>query len=97
MAKVKHVKYEHDGIVHHEQYHYFCKGCGYIHAVGLKENGGNHTFNGDLNKPTFEPSLLQNFSPDRICHSFIRSGMIEYLGDCWHALKGQTIELPDIE
>jgi hypothetical protein len=30
-----------------------------------------------------------------ICHSFVREGMIEYLGDCTHALAGQTVELPD--
>ena len=30
-----------------------------------------------------------------VCHSFVREGMIEYLGDCTHALAGQTVELPD--
>jgi len=29
------------------------------------------------------------------CHSFIREGMIEFLGDCSHALAGKTVELPD--
>jgi len=32
-----------------------------------------------------------------ICHSFIKNGMIQYLGDCTHKLAGQTVELPDIE
>jgi len=31
------------------------------------------------------------------CHSFVRNGHIEFLGDCSHALAGQTVELPDIE
>lgn len=97
MAKIKHVKYEHDGKVFKEQYLYFCEGCGYEHAFGLKEWGGHHQFNGDLNNPTVSPSLLQNFTPGRLCHSFIRNGSIEYLGDCWHSLKGKTIELPDYE
>jgi hypothetical protein len=30
-----------------------------------------------------------------ICHSFVRSGMIEFLNDCTHDLKGQTVEIPD--
>lgn len=31
------------------------------------------------------------------CHSFITDGNINYLADCTHELKGQTIELPDVE
>jgi hypothetical protein len=34
------------------------------------------------------------FSPR--CHSFVRSGRIEFLGDCSHALAGQTVPLPEI-
>lgn len=30
------------------------------------------------------------------CHFFVRDGKIQYLGDCTHHLKGQTIDLPDI-
>lgn len=30
-----------------------------------------------------------------LCHSFVRDGMIEFLGDCTHALAGQTVPLPD--
>lgn len=29
------------------------------------------------------------------CHTFIRAGKIEFLGDCTHALAGQTVALPD--
>jgi hypothetical protein len=97
MAKIKDVKYEHNGKVHHEQYLYWCEGCGYEHAFALHENGGHHSFNGDLDNPTVSPSLVQNFTPGKMCHSFIRDGKIQYLGDCWHHLKGQTIELPDVE
>lgn len=30
-----------------------------------------------------------------ICHSFVTNGMIQFLGDCTHALAGQTVPLPD--
>lgn len=30
-----------------------------------------------------------------ICHSFIRNGKIQFLGDCTHSLKNQTVDLPD--
>ena len=29
------------------------------------------------------------------CHSFVRSGRIEFLSDSTHALAGQTVDLPD--
>lgn len=29
------------------------------------------------------------------CHSYIRSGRIQFLNDCSHSLAGQTVELPD--
>lgn len=33
---------------------------------------------------------------DDICHSFITDGKIQFLGDCTHALAGQTVELPGL-
>lgn len=35
--------------------------------------------------------------PDRVCHSFVTDGRIQYLPDCTHALAGQTIDLPEID
>lgn len=44
------------------QYRFFCPGCKEHHAVYSKEANTNcqpqWDFNGDLNKPTFSPSLL---------------------------------------
>jgi len=34
---------------------------------------------------------------DFICHSFVKDGQIQFLGDCSHDLKGQTVPLPDID
>jgi hypothetical protein len=54
------------------------------------------TFNGDLERPTFEPSLLcDQHDPAHRCHLFLRQGRIEYLSDCHHALAGQTVECPE--
>lgn len=93
MAKVKLVTYDyHNNDPMEIQWHYMCLGCGYIHAVSPKR----HTFNNDFDKPTFTPSLVQDFTPGRKCHSFIKDGMIQYLSDCFHELKNQTIELPEI-
>lgn len=59
------------------------------------------TFNGDFDKPTFSPSLNTwitgtNGEVRSRCHSFIRDGRIQFLGDCTHALAGQTVDLPEI-
>jgi hypothetical protein len=29
-----------------------------------------------------------------VCHSFVRDGQIQFLGDCTHALANQTVPLP---
>lgn len=31
---------------------------------------------------------------DTVCHSFIVDGQIQFLGDCTHALVGQTVPIP---
>ncbi len=33
--------------------------------------------------------------PDKRCHTFVTDGRIQFLGDCTHALAGQTVEIPD--
>ena len=30
------------------------------------------------------------------CHTFIKSGQVQFLSDCTHALAGQTLPLPDL-
>ena len=32
-----------------------------------------------------------------VCHSFVTDGRIQFLGDCTHALAGQTVDLPDLQ
>ena len=32
-------------------------------------------------------------APDRVCHSFIINGNWQFLGDCWHDLKGQIVPM----
>jgi hypothetical protein len=42
-------------------------------------------------------AMLADKETSFICHSFVTGGRIEFLGDCTHALAGQTVDLPDIE
>lgn len=81
-----------------------CLGCGYLHAVypeGCEaDNPARWTWNGSLDRPTLSPSLSVRWHEggvEKHCHSFIREGRIEFLGDCTHSLAGQTVEIPDWE
>lgn len=68
-----------------------------LHFLHAYEGGRGWSFNGDLEKPTFSPSLLVYASPVQPrCHSFITDGRIAYQSDCDHASAGKTEELPVI-
>lgn len=78
---------------------------GYVRSQHINER---HCwgFNGDLDNPTFTPSVLQRWSQwqgegvppkEHVCHSYVRNGRIEFLGDSTHSLAGQTVDLPEIE
>ena len=76
-----------------------CPGCGYDHPfhVGFSARP-SWDWNGKLDKPTFSPSLMVfGMDESRRCHSFVRDGNIEFLGDCFHSLRGRTVELPEYE
>jgi hypothetical protein len=122
MAKVKAFQ-DADGVPY--AYRFTCPGCGDEHILHTgKPNtlGASWSFNNDVDKPTFQPSLnyrTGHYCPGSppaeacwlckearednhpslclVCHSFIRDGKIQFLGDCTHAFAGQTLELPEIE
>lgn len=89
-------------------YAFVCPGCGIYHSLYVRqgqhryEKGAVWSFDGNLERPTFSPSLLVRWEDGeqrerRRCHSFIKGGKIQFLNDCTHHLKGQTVELPEIE
>jgi hypothetical protein len=87
-------------------YVFKCPGCDYLHQIADKTYtgpGAKWEFNGSLESPTFKPSYLlwhpnpKSGKKENICHSFIENGKIRYLDDCFHHLKGKTVDLPDID
>lgn len=78
-----------------------CPGCGNSH----KFDRGRWMFSGDPDKPTFHPSMLSRVGPMPeghpragqvdVCHSWVRDGLITFLGDSTHRFAGQTLPLPD--
>ncbi len=77
------------------RYVFYCPGCKCGHYVRTKGQQPVWQFNGDVNKPTVNPSILVQ-SANR-CHSFVRDGLIRFLDDCSHELKGQTVEIPEFD
>lgn len=100
---------------------FWCPGCNTSHCVAVGDGPGvRWGWNGDVNKPTFTPSVLTWWNvtagtdeevrehwrrwtldhayvvPEREhrCHSFVADGVIDFLGDCTHALRGKH-PIPD--
>lgn len=72
-------------------------------------SGPRWTFNGNYVKPTLTPSILargalkpgidsedEDWDGAAVCHSYVTDGRIQFLDDCTHKLKGQTVDLDDI-
>ena len=72
---------------------FMCPGCDESHAIRIAGEGA-WGFNDDYEKPTITPSILVHNAFH--CHSYITDGRIQFLGDCKHALKGQTVDLPEL-
>lgn len=88
-----------------EEWVLHCPATGWIRIP----RDGRWTFNGDYEKPTFSPSFNETWGsegqsfeefksgpPSGRNHCFIRDGHIQYLADCTHSLKGQTVPVPPL-
>lgn len=97
-ARIKHVRGsggEHYGV------RFTCPGCEDDHIVPTKPHPKGWDFSGTDERPTLSPSIHIRWTGEDdgkpialVCHSFVRDGRIEFLGDCTHKLAGQTVDLP---
>jgi len=80
-----------------------CPGCESGHGVPVNGHSSkrNWSWNGSLDSPTLNPSVLVNVGGGNptvpICHCFIRDGKIQFLADCTHKLAGHTVDVPEWE
>lgn len=81
---------------------FWCPGCKSAHVVNT--SGPRWDYNDNADAPTFSPSIKvtyngpdagQGDAPPAVCHSFVRDGNIQFLGDCTHVLAGQTVPIPE--
>lgn len=89
-------------------YFWWCPGCASWDPDG---SVGAHIFyvppwtfdNDDMDTPSFSASYLvyarpahDQYKGQPRCHSFVKNGMIQYLGDSEHSLQGQTIPMAPV-
>lgn len=80
----------------HNGWAIMCPACRNVHVLDPRWK-----FNGDMNSPTFEPSLKNSHPafediPEFVCHSWITNGVIHFCADCTHGMAGQSIPMPDM-
>lgn len=90
------------------RYLHWCAACksGHTYPVKGALKGHSWTFDGSIDKPSFEPSMLiftpaqglgnQHVPQATVCHYYLRNGRIEYQQDCPHTYAGKTVPLEPI-
>lgn len=92
----------------HGRIGFWCPGCDDPHYVDVAEDRGRPCwgYNSNPAAPTFTPSILVTCPGDDDPewqipairrHSFVTDGQIQFLGDCTHALAGQTVPIPPFD
>ncbi len=80
---------------------------GGAHMLPITDPGDSRphwAFTGTVESPTLSPSILSNVPFRRVrgetsslvCHSFMKDGALQFLGDCTHPLANQTVPLPPL-
>ncbi len=112
MAEVKAIlRGVNDAGDHYGAVMFWCPGCEFLDEDGHPRGGlhmlpitGDGTkrptwgFDGNLELPTLTPSILTrtNRPEPFVCHSFLKAGVFQFLGDCTHALAGTYVPIPDL-
>lgn len=89
---------------------HWCPACEEMHVFATDKpnsQGAQWRFNNDANHPTFEPSMHikinnkdhphhQPNAATTVCHYTLTAGILTYLMDCTHDMRGRKIYLPEL-
>lgn len=65
---------------------------------GTREGSNCWSWNGDTDKPTLRPSILTTREHISLrCHTLVNDGKAQFLDDCSHDLRGQTVDMLEVE
>lgn len=71
-----------------------CAGCGEIHCCRIEgRERPKWSWNRSLSAPTLVPSVLKKSPDGSRCHSYVREGVVQFLGDCTHELAGEAVPM----
>lgn len=97
--------------VHYTALMFCCPGCAemssntglHMVAVNSPQKSPSWDWDRNLDAPTLSPSILTTTyrgegesRVDLVCHSFLKAGVFEFLGDCTHSLANQTVPMLDL-
>lgn len=77
----------------------WCPGCEALHGVEVNAADYRWQWDGNLAAPTISPSILvttYSHVTTRRCHSYVKSGVWEFLADCDHCLASRRVPLPEL-
>jgi hypothetical protein len=80
-------------------YGHWCPACEEIHLFSTEKRNYSNAiwqYNGDVNTPTFSPSMRISYDNKTGCHYTLTDGQITFHSDSPHSLSGQTVPLPDL-
>lgn len=63
---------------------------------GTRDGTNCWTWNGDTEKPTLRPSVLTKIGERVRCHTWVNDGKAQFLDDCSHELRGQTVDMLEV-
>jgi hypothetical protein len=82
-------------------WNFWCPACKCGHGFTVyhpPDAGKGWQFNGNVDKPTFTPSLryLNQDGKTTMCHLNMTDGMLIFHGDCPHDFKGRVVPMEDL-
>lgn len=106
-SMLRHVTIGQDEVRFYDALAFVCPGCQEIEGEGgtglhmlpvnTDKTSPSWWWDGNLEAPTLTPSILSGMNDEaRRCHSFLTAGVFDFLGDCAHSLKGQSVPMPDL-
>lgn len=72
-------------------YFHWCPACDKMHRIPDR-----WAFNGNLDRPTFTPSLRHTNGQGWCCHYRLTDGVLNFCADCSHAMSGKSVPLPPL-
>ena len=85
-------------LLKHDRLWLWCPGCDDVHAITVTGDRA-WKWNADRVAPSINPSIRVEYvasAERKVCHSFVRDGVWEFLPDSTHRLSGRSVPMSDV-